>query len=66
MKIFILAPLHSTNQNGLLMARAFVEEGYSIYTFPLGAPSSEIVEKVNNINLILFYNVEEEPFHQFI
>lgn len=46
MKIFILAPLHSPNQNGLLMARAFAEEGHSVKTFPIGAPSSEIVKSV--------------------
>jgi len=46
MRIVILGPLHSTNQNGLLMARAFREEGHNVFTFPIGAPSSEIVKSV--------------------
>jgi len=48
MKIFILGPLHSSNQNGLLMARAFSEEGHNVYAFPLGAPSFEIVKSVEH------------------
>lgn len=46
MKIFILAPLHSTNQNGLLMARTFREEGHEVFTFPIGAPSYEIIKNI--------------------
>jgi len=50
MKIFISGPLHSPNQNGLLIARAFREIGHEVLTYPIGAPSVDIVEMVKQYN----------------
>jgi len=46
MKIFILGYTHTSHQNGLLMARAFAEEGHTINVCSLATPWQEIVSSV--------------------
>lgn len=46
MKIFILGYTHTTHQNGLLLARAFAEEGHTVNVYPLTASHREIVSNV--------------------
>lgn len=46
MKIFILGYTHTTHQNGLLLARAFAEEGHTVNVYPLTASHQEIVSNV--------------------
>lgn len=50
MKIFILGYTHTTHQNGLLLARAFAEEGHTVNVYPLTAPWQEIVSNVCKFN----------------
>ncbi|MCK4359394.1 MAG: glycosyltransferase [Candidatus Cloacimonetes bacterium] len=50
MKIFILGYTYTSHQNGLLMARAFAEEGYTVNVCSLATPWQEIVSSVRRFN----------------